>query len=305
MGEKSKLIGEYGESSVARFLKMIGWGEPSKSIEFKCTTESHEKRTHGLDFFYAYKSPLVDLVLKKIYISVKFTDKPYPNSPSAKFKEHCEDLITAIECFDFSSESKQITSAIKHYDSIERNGLLFWLSNDTETYSDLISKVSSIKTISNGNYNCLYIVDNKRIDFIYKAILYCKNIYSEQKLTFFYPDTGKNINPITRQDFGDVLPVEYINSSILPIRLEDTETDTTTLSLFTIEPFETNDLKRLINLSQRLTNSWPAKVIIAFPNYNETRHQGDVRIAKSFFDNDFTERLIITSYDNNFRKLQE
>ncbi|WP_295840875.1 hypothetical protein [uncultured Apibacter sp.] len=170
MGEKSKMIGEFGEKTVENFLKLIGWGEAPRNIEFNCHKEKHEKGTHGLDFFFPYKSPLVDFVLKKINISVKFTDKPYPNSPNSTFKGYFKDLASTIECFKTSPEYKEIINPIKNYSKGEDIGVLFWLSNDPETYTDLISKIANSILPADYNYDNIYIVDNKRIDFIYLSL---------------------------------------------------------------------------------------------------------------------------------------
>ena len=200
MGEKSKLIGEYGEKSVENFLKLIGWGEPPKGTEFKCSNQNHiskntkkQKKTHGIDFFYAYKSPLVDSVLKKVSISVKYSNEVYPNSPGSKFKEYFEDLVTAIDCFRFTPELKEIINSIKGYSSSEDIGVLFWLTNNIESYSDLIPKLSNINISTDSNYHSLYVVDNKRIDFIYLSLKYAISTFNNSDINFFYPDTGKNI----------------------------------------------------------------------------------------------------------------
>ena len=311
MGEKSKLIGEYGEKSVENFLKLIGWGKAHQNIEFACNKENHknkdnkQKRTHGLDFFFTYKSPLVDSVLKKVNVSVKFSDKPYPNSPSTKFKSHFEDLATAIECFKTSQESKEIISGIRNYTKSEDIGLLFWLTNDETSYDDLIPKLANVRFSDDYNYDSLYIVDNKRIDFIYRSLKYAITEFKDSDITFFYPDTGKNIIPTTKKNFGKILPIEYINSSILPLRIEETITKTTTLALYTIEPFDIKDLKRLISLSKELSKSWPSKILILFPDYNEARNSSDVRIAKSAFEEDtFTDQISVVSYNDNFKSLQ-
>lgn len=305
MGEKSKLIGEYGEKSVENFLKLIGWAKTHQNIEFACTKESHNKRTHGLDFFFTYKSPLVDLVLKKIHISVKFSDKPYPNSPSSTFKKHFEDLATAIECFKTSQQSREIISGIRDYTKSENVGLLFWLTNDETSYDDLIPKIANVRFSEDYNYDSLYIVDNKRIDFIYRSLKYAISRFRDSDITFFYPDTGKNIIPTTKKNFGKILPVEYINSSILPLRIEESATGKTTLALYTIEPFEIEDLKRLISLSKELSKSWPSKILILFPDYNEVRNSSEVRIAKSAFEEEtFTEQISVESYNDNFKSLQ-
>jgi hypothetical protein len=305
MGEKSKLIGEYGEKSVKNFLKLIGWRDSHNNIEFKCSNENHKKKTHGLDFFFTYKSPLVDLVLKRVHISVKFTDKPYPNSPNSKFKEFYNDLASSIECFKISPESREITSSIKNYSRTEEIGVLFWLSNDEESYDDLISKIASAKLSTEYNFNSLFVVDNKRIEFIYNCLNYSSSKFKDLDISFFYPNTGKNIIPTIKSDFGKILPVEYINSSIIPLRLEDKTNNKTTLALFTIEPFSTEDLERLISLSKELSKSWSSEILILFPDYNELRNLKDVKIAKGYFEEEnFTKNITVKSYKEDFKSLQ-
>jgi hypothetical protein len=305
MGEKSKLIGEYGEKSVENFLKLIGWRDSHNNIEFKCSNENHKKKTHGLDFFFTYKSPLVDLVLKRVHISVKFTDKPYPNSPNSKFKEFYNDLASSIECFKISPESREITSSIKNYSRTEEIGVLFWLSNDEESYDDLISKIASATLSTEYNFDSLFVVDNKRIEFIYNCLNYSSSKFKDLDISFFYPNTGKNIIPTIKSDFGKILPVEYINSSIIPLRLEDKTNNKTTLALFTIERFSTEDLERLISLSKELSKSWSSEILILFPDYNELRNLKDVKIAKGYFEEEnFTKNITVKSYKEDFKSLQ-
>ncbi|MEX0813170.1 MAG: hypothetical protein WD048_13205 [Chitinophagales bacterium] len=306
MGEKSKLIGEYGERFVSNFLALIGWTETLKAIEFDCNNQEHDKRTHGIDVAFNYQSPLVDLVFKKVLISVKFTAKPYPNSPKTKFKEYFEDLAKSIDCFRYSHIHKNwIKNAEPHIKS-ENIGVLFWLSNDEDTYDDLIEKVSDVLTPSNFNYDQIYLVDNNRADFIYKSISFAKKFSESYNYSFFYPETGKNINPSLKLDHGKILPVEYINSSIIPIRLESKSENKTKLILTCIDNFEEEDLKRLINLSQTLSKSWASEIIIGFPDYNETRHIQNVDIAKSSFTNEgITAKIKVVNYCNDYRNLQE
>ena len=155
------------------------------------------------------------------------------------------------------------------------------------------------------NFDSIYIVDNKRIDFIYRCLKYAKSKFTNSDITFFYPDTGKNIIPTTKKNFGKILPIEYINSSILPLRIEEELTKTTTLALYTIEPFDIKDLKRLISLSKELSKSWPSKIVILFPDYNEVRNSSEVRIAKSAFEEEtFTDQISVESYNDNFKSLQ-
>lgn len=305
MGEKSKLIGEYGEKSVENFLKMIGWGKAHQNIEFRCSDESHGKRTHGLDFFFTYKSPLVDNVLKKINISVKFSDLPYPTSPTSLFKKHFDDIIKALDCFKKSQESKDIISGIRNYNKSENIGLLFWLTNDEDSYIDLIPKLANVRFSENYYYDSFYIVDNKKIDFLYSCLKYSKTKFEDSEISFFYPDTGKNIIPSIKTNYGKVLPIEYINASILPLRIEGKLTKKITLALYTVDNFNVEDLKRLISLAKELSKSWTSEVLILFPNYNETRHSSFVRIAKGVFEEEsFTDLVKVESYNDDFKSLQ-
>ncbi len=305
MGEKSKLIGEYGEKSVENFLKLIGWGETPRNIEFACIKEVHEKRTHGIDFYYAYLSPLTDGILKRISISVKFSDKAYPNSPNSKFKEYFDDLAQAIDCFKYSSELKELNT-IRGYTTVENIGLLFWLSNEENETGDILSKLENIQLNSDYSFDSLYVVDNKRIDFIFSSIQYTRNRFKNSDISFFYPDTGKNLNPATKRNNGKVLPIEYINSTIIPLRIEDVQTKKTTLVLITNDNFELNDLKRLIGLSKELSKSWPSEIVICFPDYNELRHSKDVRNAKTTFEDEtFTQNIIVENFNTNFKSLQQ
>lgn len=305
MGEKSKLIGEYGEKSVENFLKLIGWGETPRNIEFDCTKEIHERRTHGIDFYYAYISPLTDGILKRISISVKFSDKPYPNSPNSKFKEYFDELAQAIDCFKHSTELRELNT-IRGYNTVENIGLLFWLSNEENESGDILTKLENIQLNSDYSFDSLYVVDNKRIDFVFSSILYTKNRFKDSDISFFYPDTGKNLNPTTKRNNGKILPVEYINSTIIPFRVEDINTKKTTLVLISNDNFELNDLKRLIGLSKELSKSWPSEIVICFPDYNELRHSKDVRNAKTTFEDEtFTQNIIIESFNTNFKSLQQ
>ena len=305
MGEKSKLIGEFGEKSIENLFKMIGWGDPPKFIEFKCNKENHKRTTHGIDFFFAYKSPLVDSVLKKINVSVKFSNNPYPPSPNSKFKEYFVELVTALDCFKLSPEYSKIIKSMTGYSSSEDIGLLFWLTNDGSGYSDLISKIANATLPTEYNYHSFYVVDNKRIDFIYLTLKYINTNFQGSDVNFFYPDTGKNIIPHIKRNYGKVLPVEFINSSLLPVRVEDKVTKQTTLILSSIDPFSCDALKRLISLSQELSKSWSSKIIICFPDYNELNNSSDVRIAKGVFeDESFINHISVVSYNDNFKSLQ-
>jgi hypothetical protein len=309
MGEWSKTVGEFGEQTVANFLKIIGWTNAPSNLEIRCLNpESHSdsgsRSTHGIDFNFSYKSPLIDGVLKNVCVSVKYTSNKYPSSPSSTFKAYFQDLVYAIECFANSEMKRNITSHHTGVESIEDVGVIFWLSNDVGTYDDMISKVAGIQTLTSNKVNSILLVDNKRIEFIYSAIRFAKYKFPNHEIDFFYPSTGKNIIPTTKQSYGKILPVEYINASIIPIRIENMTSGNVHLLLFTIDLFSTMDLKRLIGLSQELCGSWTSSVYITFPDYDELLHKNEVRIVQSSFENkQIVKNLLVDSYKDNFKSI--
>jgi hypothetical protein len=98
MGEWSKKVGETGEAVAGEFLRLIGWGAAQHGVELPCSRpEAHKnseagRRTHGIDYLLACKSPLGDGVGQNLVVSVKFSAQPYPTNPKGVFKEHFRDL---------------------------------------------------------------------------------------------------------------------------------------------------------------------------------------------------------------------
>lgn len=306
MGEWSKKIGEYGENIVEKFLSVIGWNNPAKGIEISCAKQNEEHknkdgkpvRTHGIDFLYSYMSPLVDGQLNNIIISSKFKTEKYPSSPTKVFKEFFEDLVNTIDCFDASELKNQVLEVHKQFSSINDVGVLFWLNNQKDSNDDLIS------VIANANIDMcmgktIYIMDNKRVAFILDLINYLKAL-NKYDYSFFYPSTGQNVNPITRTDNGTVLPVEYINSSIIPIRLENKNNhNEVSFFLGSIDGFDQDGFMRLMGLAKDMSKHLTGEVIIGFPDYNNLEHENAVSIAKhGYEDVDFAKTVSVVNYHN-------
>lgn len=304
MGELSKTIGEYGENLVEKFLSAVGWNHLLKGIELKCSNEEHTNKkgnplkTHGIDFLYSYMNPLVDGHLNNIIISSKFQAKKYSNSPTNKFKDFMRDLICTMECFDNSAQKEEI---IRGFDFSFANdvGVLFWLNNDTTSIDDLIKEVSSAR-LNIIRDNTIYIIDNKRASFILTVMNFIKS-NSKYKHSFWYPSTGRNLNPQERKDTGTILPVEYLNSSIIPIKLENKDNHKeSSLLLATIDNFEADECMRLMGLAKDISKNLVGEVILAFPDYNELNHKNACsQLKQRFQDNNFTKSVIITNYKNN------
>ena len=308
MGEWSKKIGEYGENVVERFLSVVGWNDPAKGIEINCSKSDGEHKnkdgkavhTHGIDFLYSYMNPLVDGQLNNVIISSKFKIEKYPNSPTKLFKEFFEDLVNTMECFDTSEQKNRIIEMQNQFSSINDVGVLFWLNNQKDSKDDLISNISNA-TIDFEMDKTIYIMDNKHVAFILDLISYI-NATNKYNYSFFYPSTGQNINPISRNDNGTVLPVEYFNSSIIPIRLENKNNhNEVSFFLGSIDDFDQDCFMRLMGLSKDLSKHLTGKVIIGFPDYNDLEHKNTVSLSKQGFeDSNFAKTVSAINYHNPF-----
>ena len=227
----------------------------------------------------------------------------YPNSPNQQFKWYMTDLINTMECFDGSDIKTEIIEPFS-CSSIDDVGVLFWLNGDDNSNDDLISSVSSTRFDVLRNAT-VYIVDNKRIGFILEVMRYTKTLSSTFRYSFYYPSTGQNINPQNRANTGPILPVEYLNASVIPIKLENiNNSKETCLFLVTIDDFEKDTFMRLMGLAKDLCTNLVGQVIIGFPDYNELEHKIIVSTSKQGFqDVDFTKTVSVINYINPLHAL--
>ena len=311
MGEWSKKVGEYGEGIVEKFLSIVGWSNPSKGLTILCSMSNGEHKnqkndsvkTHGIDFLYSYMNPLVDGQLKNVIISSKYSMSKYPNSPTQQFKWYMTDLINTMECFDDSDIKTEILEPFS-CSNIDDVGVLFWLNGDNNSNDDLINNVSSTRFDILRNAT-VYIVDNKRIGFILEVMKYIKTLSSTFRYSFYYPSTGQNVNPQNRANTGSILPVEYLNTSVIPIKLESiNNSKETCLFLATIDNFEKDTFMRLMGLAKDLGTNLVGQVIIGFPDYKELEHKIVVSTSKQGFqDVDFTKTISVINYINPLHAL--
>lgn len=301
-GEKSKSSGEYGERIVRNLLKLIGWENADLNPTIECFEETHNRKSasHGLDFIYSLESPLINHVQDDVLISVKHHMDKYPGSLSSKFKGHLKDLAQAMECFPNDSEygDKKVSN---HILENQISGVLFWLASKDDMNRDLVKELNQVRNtdIESGP---IYLVDNKRATFLQTTLNYVLKKFGTYK--FFYHPTGFNDNdPFVKKNSGSKLPVQLINTNILPIRVDPQESGPTLL-LFVNESFKEEALKRVLGFTQRLTQSWAKQIIILFPDYLELDHINLVNSAKRFFeDEEFTQTIKVQSYNENIPTL--
>lgn len=305
MGEWSKKIGEYGEDVIEKFFRIIGWIDMTKGVDIPCVNEDHlngegNKRTsHGVDFVFSYMNPLVSEQLDNVLISAKYKTKKYPNSPTADFKEYMNDLVMALECYDFSELKNNVLSGFES-STINDAGILVWLNNHPDSEDDFLSSVSSSRIMNSYLNRSIFILDNKRVAFLLEVMKYIKTKSDKYNYSFYYPNTGRNINPVSRENNGNILPLEYLNSSIIPIKLVNKYNDKEkSLVLASIENFEEEDLIRLIGLSKDISTELVGEVIIAFPDYDELNHEVSVTQAKQKFQSqEYTKNVQVVNFMN-------
>lgn len=309
MGEWSKKVGDAGEDVVGEFFELIGWSNSQGNLTLPCIKGARHgaagkpKQTHGIDRFFSYISPLEDGVLNHLVASVKYTNSSYPTTPNSKFKGHFLDLTKTLECFKNSQIRQTSSSNFSGIESARNIGVLFWLSHEMEPEVDILNSVANCKGLDAFSYDAVYIVDNKRVSFIYDSISFLKKEYADFEVEFFYPSTGKNINPLSKCTSGSFLPVEYINSSVLLFKVT-ADNDLKILVISSIDKFNNSDLRRLMGLAQEIGQNFTAAILILFPDYNKLHHENDVSDAKSGFKNkSFTGSISVSSFRADFRSL--
>ncbi|HNP25019.1 MAG TPA: hypothetical protein PKL37_23285 [Panacibacter sp.] len=301
MGEFSKRIGDVGEEIVVDFLALIGWHQPVRNIDIpSIDPEKHEKNNHGVDAYFHYKSPVISRTLENILISVKYSKDKYPNAPVEKFKSHYRDLGMAIESFKKSEIRANTINSRSDFETTFDRGVIFWLNNVDDDSFDLLEKLSKLETPKDFNHDGIFLVDNKKIEFFFKAIEFAKRKYSGKEIQFTYFSTGMNNDNDTPKN-GSVMPVQYLGSSILPMRVQ-TDTDKNTLILCSRENFEEEELIKLIGLAKNITANYQSNTIIAFPDYNRLQHEQLVDNAKLIVEEaSFTKTLSVENFNSNFR----
>lgn len=301
MGEFSKRIGDVGEEIVVDFLALVGWHQPVRNIDIpSIDPEKHEKNSHGIDAYFHYKSPMISRTLENILISVKYSKDKYPNAPVEKFKSHYRDLGMAIESFKKSEIRANTINSRSDFETTFDRGVIFWLNNVDDDSFDLLEKLSKLEAPKDFNHDGIFLVDNKKIEFFFKAIEFAKRKYPNKEIQFTYFSTGLNNDNDTPKN-GSIMPVQYLGSNILPMRVQ-TDTDKNTLILCSRENFEEEELIKLIGLAKNITANYQSNTIIAFPDYNRLQHEQLVNNAKLIVEEaSFTNTLSVENFNPNFR----
>ncbi|MCF7967044.1 MAG: hypothetical protein K9L79_16135 [Methylobacter tundripaludum] len=301
MGEFSKRIGEIGEEIVIEFLTLIGWHKPNRNFDIpSIDPEKHGKNTHGIDAYFHYQSPVISRTLENILISIKFSKDKYPNAPVRKFKEYYNDLGMAIESFKKSDLRSKTINNRSDFEFVFDRGIIFWLNNVDGDSQDLLQKLFSLEAPKDFNHDGIFLVDNKKIEFFFNAIEFVNRKLPNKTIQFTYFNTGLNSDNTAPKN-GPIMPIQYLASNILPIRVQ-TDTDKNTLILCSRENFEEDELIKLIGLAKNITANYQSSTIIAFPDYNRLKHEQLVASAKLIFEEaSFTNLISVENFNPNFK----
>lgn len=297
MGEYSKRVGEVGENVVADFLKLIGWENPLRNDDIESIDTDFRKRTNGIDGYFHYINPMVSGTIENIIYSSKYSTDPYPVSQVVtQFKERYLELAKAIESFKKSELKQNTINLHQNIDTHFDRGILFWLNNSGTGENDLISRLSRIELSTGVNHDGIFLVDNKRIEFIYDSICFAQLKYRYHDIDFVYFNNGLN-NDDRNPRNGKIMPVQYINSSIVPLRAsKDNET---VIIINAIDNFDKDDLMKYMGIAKNIGCNAQGATLICFPDYSETEHLPTVNNIKQIFnDASFTSQLEVTNYNN-------
>ncbi|WP_438349440.1 GapS4a family protein [Paenibacillus sp. FA6] len=299
-GEKSKFSGEYGERIATQLLNLIGWNNALSGKDIPCIhnevhkgADGNPRQKHGVDFIVKYECPLVSRLESNVLISVKHREG-YPGTAkgiTTEFKSYLKDIAEATDCYPAHELFRQ---RIKGTKKIDTANVIMWFNSIVDKENNgVISELQNFRNSDNVNYKTVYLVDNKKANFLFSSIKYVQNRNTE--FFFYYPDTGFNMDTTERSHQGRILPVQYINSPIQLFKLVESTGDCLIITCedtFSIEYFD-----RLLQLARLITESWASKIVIAFPDYNN--YKNDEEISKSISkirDTNFAQKVFVEKY---------
>lgn len=303
MGEFSKFVGDYGEETVSNMLDLFGWTGHSSNISLPCSTKWHARNEHGIDMLFLYESPLESKTIENVIVSSKYSSNPYKNVKGT-FKEHLKDIALTLECYSKSGLKKSSNDNISSTHSLKKidTGVLFYINNDENPDNqNILQLIENVVIDPALKFRTVHVIDNNRAKFLYSAIKHIKNSYSESY--FFYPPTSFNINGETKKYYGNILPVEYISSPIIPFYI-DQGTDRETKICFACS-FELTEesMETITSCIREIVADITKDLLLLFPNYNRIIHKDITEKLKMKIKqrDNVDVKIEVNSYIDTFR----
>lgn len=293
--ENSIRSGREGEKIANEILKLIGWKSPSNNFNIDCSFPSKHKAenqnstkgVHGLDILYSDDNPLYHDRRDIIIGSSKHCIDGYPDGLKSELSKKLIELSIALDCAKASDTILQLVgnSSLKTC----YKGVLFWFSSlDKDKGVSLSDSTSNDIDFGTNQFEEIFIVDNKKATFLVSSIKTAESYMKSSPVKFLYQNTGKNMDKSQLLISGYKLPVQLINSEIIPITKE--ENGKISCLIFCNNLYSKENVSRLIWLSHKLcglTN----EIRIYLPNYDNNREYEVNGVKQMFKDEAFTSKI--------------
>lgn len=305
MGENSKTIGEIGESYAKGFFELIGWNQSISGETLQCNhgkehkreTAKNDRKTHGIDRFFNYISPLDNNQLNNILISVKNSNDTYPNNPSSKFKEHLTDLEQALHCYKRSELKQEHQKIHQGYQKHADIGLLVWFSGDDVDF-DVVSKLENVQ-LTDFSFDTIHVIDNARVTYIFEVLKFLNQKYGKENIEYHYDKTNFNYENSDIQH-GNIMPIEYLTSPNIPFKIATNEGEK--LCISSMDAFDEEEFALLLYRARKYISDFvEIDLVFLYPNYVKDKHEKTVSnaIRRQKVDN----KVEVLSFKPDFRSL--
>ncbi len=282
----------FNQRIAKKILELIGWNQFGENQKVEVFNEhTSETDVHQVEFVGNFESKLKEDTGDFIMVS-SIHDLKYPDSSKAEIVKYINDTEIVF------NDLKQNNSVpLKMYQNTEYFSLFFWLTTDpSEVSTNFIhhAKDNYRRNLLKEDIN-YFLLDNNKANFLISSIATAKNYRDNVPVKFLYPITEGNQSPHRIGERGLKLPVQYINSSVIPITKEDKAK--ISFLLFCSDTFSTESLKKLIWLTIRLTSGFGNEYLLYFPNYDEAIHSNDAKeVIRSFNEELLDEKIQILRY---------
>lgn len=282
----------FNQRIAKKILELIGWNQFGENQKVEIFNEhTSETDVHQVEFVGNFESKLKEDTGDFIMVS-SIHDLKYPDSSKAEIVKYINDTEII-----FDDIKKNNSIPLKAYQNTDYYSLLFWLTTDpNEVSTNFIhhSKENYRRNLLKEDVN-YFLIDNSKANFLISSIATAKNYRDNVPVKFLYPITEGNQSPKRIGERGFKLPVQYINSSVIPITKEDKSK--ISFLLFCSDTFSTETLKKLIWLTIRLTSGFGNEYLLYFPDYDEATHSNDAKeVIRSFNEELLDEKIKILRY---------
>jgi len=268
------------------FLKLIGWQHYAKDFNLTYYDEKAvSNETATIDYYINFESKLKDNTTDHIFFNT-VQDYEYPEHARAQIRKFLNDSNLITE--DFKAKRKidpQKSNAIFN--------ILFWISIDNEDLNK--DFIYQNKELFRNEYLAFdqhyFFIDNAKANFIISSIITAKNYRDELPVKFLYPITEFNSSFHKIGKRGVQLPPEYINTNILPIIKENNEK--ISVLLFCSDPYNKENLKKIVWLLIRLTSGLANEYIIYFSDYSSDLQNDVVEVLQYFENSDILHKVSV------------